>query len=36
MSQPTALAFAPDGSLYVVTFGSGDDNGTLDVITGEL
>ena len=36
VSKPTALAFAPDGALYVVTFGSGDDDGTLEVITGEL
>lgn len=31
----SALAFAPDGSLYVVTFGDGE-NGTLQVISGNL
>lgn len=38
VSQPTALAFAPDGSLYVVTYGNGngDANGTLSVVTGDL
>jgi DNA-binding beta-propeller fold protein YncE len=36
VSQPTALAFTPDGSLYVVTFGSGKSNGTLQVINGDL
>ena len=36
VSQPMALSFAPDGSLYVVTYGSGDANGTLSVLTGEL
>jgi len=36
VDQPTALAFAPDGALYVVTYGDGDDNGTLQVITGDL
>ena len=36
VSHPTALAFAPDGSLYVVTYGSAEANGTLSVITGEL
>jgi DNA-binding beta-propeller fold protein YncE len=34
--RPTSLAFAPDGSLYVVTYGSGDADGTLSVISGEL
>ena len=36
VSKPTALAFAPDGALYVVTFGSADDDGTLEVVTGNL
>jgi hypothetical protein len=36
VSRPTALAFAPDGALYVVTFGNGDGDGTLEVITGDL
>ncbi len=36
VGKPTALAFAPDGALYVVTYGSGDDNGTLEVVTGDL
>jgi DNA-binding beta-propeller fold protein YncE len=36
VSRPTALAFAPDGSLYVVTFGDGDGNGTLTVLSGNL
>jgi hypothetical protein len=34
--HPTALTFGPDGSLYVVTFGSGDANGTLSIVTGDL
>jgi hypothetical protein len=33
--RPTALAFSPDGALYVVTFGTGND-GTLQVVTGDL
>jgi DNA-binding beta-propeller fold protein YncE len=38
VSKPTALAFTPDGALYVVTFGDGDGDasGSLEVITGEL
>ena len=36
VNRPTALAFAPDGSLYVVTFGDRDDNGTLTVLSGDL
>jgi len=36
VSRPTALAFVPDGSLYVVTFGSSDVNGTLMVVSGDL
>lgn len=36
LSKPTALAFAPDGALFVVTYGSGDADGTLEVITGDL
>ncbi len=36
ISQPTALTFAPDGLLYVVTFGTSDDTGTLQIISGEL
>lgn len=35
IDRPSALAFAPDGALYVVTFGDGD-NGTLQVVTGDL
>ena len=35
IKQSSALAFAPDGSLYVLTFGDGK-NGTLQVITGDL
>jgi hypothetical protein len=34
--RPTALAFAPDGSLYVTTFGTADTSGTLQVLTGDL
>lgn len=34
--HPTALVFAPDGSLYVTTFGSADVPGTLQVLTGDL
>jgi len=33
IKQASALAFAPDGSLYVVTFGDGT-NGTLQVLAG--
>jgi hypothetical protein len=33
--RPTALVFAPDGALYVTTFG-GDNDGTLHVLTGDL
>lgn len=36
VSRPTSLAFAPDGALYVVTFGSGDGDGTLEVVSGDL
>jgi hypothetical protein len=36
VARPTALAFAPDGSLYVVTFGNGDGEGTLEVLSGDL
>lgn len=36
VSRPTALAFAPDGALYVVSFGSGDGDGTLEVVSGDL
>jgi DNA-binding beta-propeller fold protein YncE len=36
VAKPTSLAFAPDGSLYVVTFGSGEDNGALEVVSGGL
>lgn len=36
VSRPTALAFAPDGNLYVTTFGSKDDDGTLTTIAGDL
>jgi hypothetical protein len=36
IARPTALAFAPDGALYVTTFGDIDDNGTLVVLTGNL
>jgi DNA-binding beta-propeller fold protein YncE len=35
-NRPTALAFAPDGALYVLAFGTSDDNGTLSIITGDL
>jgi hypothetical protein len=35
MDRPSALAFAPDGALYAVTFGDGDD-GTLQVVIGDL
>jgi sugar lactone lactonase YvrE len=34
--KPTALAFAPDGALYVTTFGSGDNDGSIQVLTGDL
>lgn len=33
--QPSALAFAPDGALYFVTFGTGS-SGTLQVLTSDL
>lgn len=36
VSQPTALAFAADGSLYVTSLGDDNDNGMLLKITGEL
>jgi sugar lactone lactonase YvrE len=36
VSRPTGLTFAPDGALYVTTFGAGDSDGTLQVITGDL
>jgi DNA-binding beta-propeller fold protein YncE len=36
ISQPTSLAFAPDGALYVTTLGRGDGDGTLQVLTGDL
>lgn len=35
VKQASALAFAPDGSLYLVTFGDGKD-GTLQVLSGNL
>jgi hypothetical protein len=35
VDRPSAIAFAPDGALYAVTFGDGD-NGTLQVVTGDL
>lgn len=35
LKQLAALAFAPDGALYLITFGDGK-NGTLQVITGDL
>ena len=34
--RPTALAFAPDGTLYVTTFGDADNSGTLTALTGNL
>jgi hypothetical protein len=34
--RPTALAFAPDGALYVTVFGEASNDGTLQVLTGEL
>jgi hypothetical protein len=36
LSQPTAIAFAPDGALNVLTFGTSSDNGTLSILGGEL
>lgn len=36
VNQPTAFAFGPDGALYVLTFGTGSDNGALNILTGEL
>ncbi len=36
VKRPTALTFAPDGALYVVTFGSGNEAGTLEVVSGDL
>jgi DNA-binding beta-propeller fold protein YncE len=36
VAKPAGLAFAPDGSLYVTTFGDGEADGTLSVITGSL
>jgi hypothetical protein len=36
IARPSALTFAPDGSLYVVTFGAGNEDGTLQVVTGNL
>jgi sugar lactone lactonase YvrE len=35
-ARPTGLAFAPDGALYVTTFGAGEGDGTLQVVTGDL
>jgi sugar lactone lactonase YvrE len=36
ISRPTAITFAPDGALYVTSFGAGDRDGTLQVVTGDL
>ena len=36
MSKPTALAFAPDGALYVTTFGTSDNDGSIEALTGDL
>jgi DNA-binding beta-propeller fold protein YncE len=36
VTRPTALDFAPDGGLYVVTFGDAGDDGTLTMITSDL
>jgi hypothetical protein len=34
--KPTSLAFAPDGALYVTTFGASDNDGSIQVVTGDL
>jgi hypothetical protein len=36
LTRPTALAFAPDGALYVTTFGTAESDGSLQVLTGDL
>lgn len=34
--RPTSIAFAPDGSLYLTTFGSGEADGALSVLSGDF
>jgi hypothetical protein len=36
ISRPTGLAFGPDGALYITTLGKGEDDGTLQALTGDL
>jgi hypothetical protein len=36
VSRPTGLAFAPDAALFVTTLGTGDNDGTLQFVTGDL
>lgn len=36
VARPTSIAFAPDGSLYLTTFGTGDADGTLSVLSGDF
>jgi hypothetical protein len=35
-ARPTSIAFAPDGLLYLTTFGSGEADGTLSVLSGDF
>jgi hypothetical protein len=36
VARPTSIAFAPDGSLYLTTFGTDDADGTLSVLSGDF
>jgi DNA-binding beta-propeller fold protein YncE len=35
-ARPTSIAFAPDGSLYVTSFGTGEADGALSVLSGDF